>query len=108
MSSYYRGMPLRSVIQLSPYMYVSNYHPVIVLVMKVSVSFPYLECDIGIFMHAKDLWLIAIGQALDVLSIALYGVHLRGVVHSCEGVNEHRHVRSLNKITQNCFPSHIL
>ena len=45
----------------------------------------YLEGDVGILMHAKDLWLIAEGQALNVLSVCLYSVGFWGIVNPCSG-----------------------
>lgn len=41
----------------------------------------YLEGDIGILVHAKDLWLITEGQALNVLPVCLDSVGLRGIVY---------------------------
>lgn len=42
-----------------------------------------LECQIGVFMHPKDLRVIDQGQALDVCSVIAQTVCLRGKIYPC-------------------------
>ena len=47
----------------------------------------YLESDVGILMHPKDLWFVAEWQALDIVSEFLNSVSLRCIVYTYHHVD---------------------